>query len=185
MKLRTAAVALTTAALAVATVPAAFAAETASTTVSVTIAAGGLSIGAPPTASLGTVSAAVGAVASAGLGTVTVSDSRGSLLGWSVTAVTTTASMSTGGATPDTIALTTLGPLSWVTGTVTATGASLLSGVAAGAGGFLNNTTPIPVAVAAVAGGNGTYTYNPTLSLTVPPNTPAGTYSVVVTQTVS
>ncbi|HEX9969306.1 MAG TPA: hypothetical protein VGB03_04135 [Acidimicrobiales bacterium] len=185
MKARNAVIALTVAAGAIAAAPAALAAESANTTVSVTVAAGALSIGAPGSASLGSVSAAVGSVASANLGTVTVSDSRGSLLGWSVTAVTTTASMSTGGTTPHTIALTPAGPLSWATGTVTASGASLLSGVAAGAGGFLNNTTPIPVAVAALAAGGGTYTYNPTVSLTVPANAESGTYSVVVTQTVS
>lgn len=165
--------------------PLADAAETANTTLSVTIDVGSLSISAPATASLGTVSAGVGSTASAALGTVTVADSRGSLLGWSVTAVTTTASMSTGGATPKTIPLSATGPLGWVTGTVSATGGSLLSGVAAGGGGFLNNATAIPVANAVLTAGGGTYTYNPTLTLTVPSNTQVGTYSVVVTQTVA
>lgn len=165
--------------------PLAHAATTGNTTLSVTIDVGSLSISAPTTASLGTVSAAVGSTATANLGTVTVADSRGSLLGWSVTAVTTTSSMSTGGATPKTIALGPTGPLGWVTGSVTATGGSLLSGVAAGAGGFLNNATAIPVATAVLTAGGGTYTYNPTLTLTVPANTEAGTYSVVVTQTIA
>lgn len=165
--------------------PLAEAALTADTTLSVTIDTGTLSITAPGTASLGTVSAAVGSTATATLGTVTVSDSRGSLLGWSVTAKTTTTSMSTGGDTPDTIALGPTGPLGWATGTVSATGGSLLSGVAAGAGGFLNNSTAIPVATAALTAGGGTYTFNPTLTLTVPSNTAAGTYTVVVTQTVA
>lgn len=175
----------TVAAAAVATAPMAHAAETANTTLSVIIDGGTLSITAPASASLGNASAAVGSTTSAAIGTVTVSDTRGSLLGWSVTAVTTTAAMSTGGATPDTIALTPAGPLAWTTGAVTATGTSLLTGVSAGAGGMLNNTTPIPVAVSALASGGGTYTYNPTVLLTVPPNTKTGTYSVVVTQTVA
>lgn len=175
----------TMAAAAVAVAPVAHAAQTADTTLSVTIDAGTLSISAPVSASLGNASAAVGSTASAQIGTVTVSDTRGSLLGWSVTAATTTAAMSTGGATPKTIALTAAAPLAWTTGTVTATGASLLSGVSAGAGGFLNNTTPIAVAVSALGAGGGTYTYNPTVTLTVPPNTEVGTYSVVVTQTVA
>lgn len=175
----------TVAAASIALAPVAHAAETANTTLSVIIDGGVLSISAPASASLGTASAEVGGTAGAAIGTVTVSDTRGSLLGWSVTAVTTTAAMSTGGATPKTIALTPAGPLNWVTGTVAASGASLLTGVSAGAGGFLNNTTPIPVAVSALASGGGTYTYNPSVTLTVPPNTETGTYSVVVTQTVA
>lgn len=175
----------TAAAAALAIAPMAQAADTASTTLSVTIDAGTLSISAPPSASLGNASAALGSTASANIGAVTVSDTRGSLLGWSVTAVTETAAMSTGGETPDTIDLTATGPLAWATGTVTATGASLPSGVSAGGGGFLNNGTPIPVAVSALGAGGGTYTYNPLVTLTVPANTKTGTYSVVVTQTVA
>jgi hypothetical protein len=183
--LRRAIVVFSAGAVLTATVPLAHAALTADTTLSVTIDVGALSISAPANATLGTVSAAVGSTTNAALGTVTVADSRGSLLGWSVTAVTTTASMSTGGATPKTIALGPTGPLGWVTGTVSATSGSLLSGVTAGGGGFLNNSTAIPVANAVLTAGGGTYTYNPTLTLTVPSNTAAGTYTVVVTQTIA
>lgn len=179
------AIVLVAAAGALALVPSAQAALTANTTLSVTVDTGTLSISAPGTASLGNVSAAVGSTASTGLGTVTVADSRGTLLGWSVTALTTTANMSTGGATPSTIALSATGPLAWATGTVTAVGGSLLSGVTAGGGGFLNGSTAIPVATAVLTAGGGTYTYNPTLTLTVPANTAVGTYSVVVTQTIA
>jgi hypothetical protein len=153
------------------------------TTVSVTLA-GDLTISAPESVDLGSVSAAAGSTTSASLGTVTVSDGRGSLLGWNVTAATEASTMSTGGATPKTIALGATGPLGWVTGTVAASGPSLITGVAAGAGGFLS-TTPINVATAAATSGGGTYTYDPTLTFTVPANAQAGTYSVVVTQTVS
>lgn len=155
-----------------------------STTISVTLQAGNLTIAAPDAASLGTISVAPGSVATAAMGETTVTDTRGTLLGWSVTALTTTASMSTGGATPKTIALTAAGPLGLVTGTVTAGTGSLLTGVSAGAGGFLNNTTPTPVAVSVLGAGGGTYTYNPSLTFTVPSNAAAGAYSVVVTQTV-
>jgi hypothetical protein len=177
-------VALTVAAAGMAVAPAAQA-ETAKTTLSVTIGVGALTISAPSSASLGSTTAAVGATAAAQIGEVTVTDTRGSLLGWSVTAVTDTDSMSTGGEDPDTILLTAVAPLLWETGTVSASGGSLLSGVSAGAGGFLNNATPIPVAVSTLGNGGGIYTYNPTVTLAVPPNTVAGTYSVVVTQTVS
>ncbi|HVF75961.1 MAG TPA: hypothetical protein VM938_13025 [Acidimicrobiales bacterium] len=175
---------LTAAAATLSLAPAALAADD-STTVSVTLQAGSLTIAAPDAASLGTISVAPGSVATAAMGETTVTDARGTLLGWSVTALTTTASMSTAGATPKTIPLTAAAPLGLVTGTVTAGTGSLLSGVSAGAGGFLNNTTPVPVAVSLLGAGGGTYTYNPTLTFTVPPNTEAGTYSVVVTQTVS
>jgi hypothetical protein len=164
----------------VAVAPLALAADT---TVTVALA-GDLTISAPASLDMGTVSAAAGSTKSATMGTVTVTDGRGSLLGWNVTAVTTTASMSTGGGAPKTIALGTTGPLSWVTGTVTPATGSLPTGVAAGAGGFLS-TTSIPVATAAVSAGGGTYTYTPTVALVVPANAEAGTYSVVVRQTVS
>lgn len=168
---------------AIATVAAAPAASAADTTVSVTVG-GDLTISAPSTANLGSVAALPGATASAALGNVTVADGRGTLLGWNVTAVTATSTMSTGGATPKTIALSATGPLGWTTGAITPSGSSPITGVAAGAGGFLS-TTPIPVATALVTTGQGTYTYNPTLTFTTPVGAQAGTYSVVVTQTVS
>ena len=180
MKIRRLALLTVAAAGVAAVVPVAHAADT---TVSVTLS-GDLTISAPASVNLGTVSAGAGSTTSASLGTVTVADGRGSLLGWNVTAVTTTSTMSTGGATPKTIALGATGPLGWVTGTVAASGPSLITGVAAGAGGFLS-TTAIPVATAVATSGGGTYTYNPTLTFTVPANSQAGTYSVVVTQTVS
>lgn len=181
---RIALVSITAAALGLAAVPAA-SADSDNTTISLQIVTGNLTIAAPESVSLGTVGAAPGSTATGNLGATTVTDSRGTLLGWSVTALTTTSSMSTGGATPKTIPLTAAGPLGWVTGTVTAGTGSLLSGVSAGAGGFLNNTTPTPVAVSVLGAGGGTYTYNPTLTFTTPANVEAGTYSVVVTQTVS
>lgn len=173
-------IALALAAVSVALAPLARAADT---TVSVTIG-GDLTISAPGSANLGTVSAVPGDTKTGSLGEVTVTDGRGSLLGWNVTAVTTTSTMSTGDATPKTITLGATGPLGWVTGTVTANGSSLITGVSAGAGGFLS-TTAIPVATALATNGSGSYTYNPTLTFTTPVGAQAGTYSVVVTQTVS
>jgi hypothetical protein len=158
-------------------------ARAADTTVSVTIG-GNLTIAAPSSVDMQTVSAVPGSTKTASLGEVTVTDARGTLLGWSVTAATATSTMSTGGATPKTISLGATGPLGWVTGAVTASGTSPITGVAAGAGGFLS-TTAIPVATALVTSGGGAYTYNPTLTFTTPVGAQAGTYSVVVTQTVS
>lgn len=158
-------------------------AQAADTTVTVTLA-GDLTISAPANVNLGTVSAAAGSTATKVAAPVTVTDGRGSLLGWNVTAVTTTATMSTGETTPKTIALGATGPLSWVTGTVTASGSSAITGVSAGLGGFLS-TTAIPVATAVALAGGGTYTYEPTIALVVPANAQAGTYSVIVRQTVA
>lgn len=161
----------------------AHAATTADTTLNVTLN-GSLSISAPASASL-VGSVAPGTVITGNLGTTTVEDTRGSLLGWTVTAVTD-GDLRTAGNTA-TISLGTLpagGPLTWATGTITATSGSL-TGVSAGAGGSLNPASPITVAVAALGAGGGTYTYNPTLTLTVPAGTVAGSYTAVVTQTVS
>lgn len=172
-----------TAALAVALCAAAAPASAAdsSTTVTATLTGGSLTISAPSTAAL-SGSAAAGSILTAPMGKTTVADSRGSLLGWNVTAVTLTGSMTT--STGDSIPLAATGPLGLVTGTITAEGGSLLSGVGAGAGGNLS-TTAVAVATAALNSGGGTYSYDPTLTLTVPPNTKAGAYQVTVVQTVS
>lgn len=168
-------------AMAAALVPAAHAEDT---TTTATVTAGTLSMSAPSSANLGSGTASTGSIISGKLGTTEVADSRGSLLGWTVTAASTTAEMSTGGTSPKTIALGTTGPLAWNTGTVTASGSSLLGGVSAGLPGVVT-TTAITAATAALGAGGGTYTYNPTLALTVPPNTETGTYGVVIRQTVA
>ena len=112
------------------------------------------------------------------LGTTTVTDNTGSLLGWTVTADATAL---TGTDTGATIAKTNM---LWLTGTVSATATGLLSGVTAGAGGAFG-AAPVPVAASVANFGGGSYTYPATVTLTVPVNTLADTYTTVVTQTIA
>lgn len=160
------------------------ASDSGSTTLTATLTGGSLSIAAPSTASL-SGSAGEATVITGSMGTTTVTDDTGSLLGWSVTATATDLSDVVNSTTTYTIPLSDTGPLTLATGTITAVGSSLLTGVAAGAGGDLNPTTAITVATAVAGDGGGSYSYDPTLTLTVPANTYAGTYTSTITQTVT
>ena len=163
-------------------------AQTDSTTVTVSLTgASTLSLDAP-TSATASGSAAPGSAINVAVGTTTVTDNRGSLLGWAVTATSTdlttdgtdtgtTAGDGTGETIPS-VAMT------WATGTIAASGTSLLSGVAVGAGGpFTTTSTAVPVAVSALGSGGGTFTYPATVALVVPPNVLAGTYTATITQT--
>lgn len=160
------------------------AAANAGTTVNVNLTGGTLSVTEPSTAATLSGSAAAGTVLTQALGSTTVTDNRGTLQGWTVTAVTS-GNLTNAGATHSISLGTTIagGPLNMVTGAVTANGTSLLTGVGAGAGGSLNPVSAITVATGANLAGGGSYSYNPTLTFTVPPNTFADNYSTVVTQT--
>jgi hypothetical protein len=161
-------------------------AANAGTTVNVNLTGGALSVTEPSAAATLSGSAAAGTVLTQSLGSSTVTDDRGTLAGWTVTAKTS-GDLANAGNT-HTISLGTAiagGPLNMATGAVTANGTSLLTGVGAGAGGSLNPSAAITVATGASLAGGGSYSYNPTLTFTVPPNTFADNYSTVVTQTVS
>jgi len=121
------------------------------------------------------------------MATMQVEDLRGSLAGWSLTALTS-GDLVTGGSPSRTIALGTSnvgGPLTLTTGTITAVGISSLLNVSAGAGGSLNPTQPVTVASALLGFGGGTYTFTPTVRLTPPANTYAGNYTTTVTFTLT
>lgn len=160
------------------------------TVLTVNLSGGSLLISAPATATLTGAAGSVAAgsvVGPTSMGTTTVTDNRGTLAGWNVTAVTTGDLVST--ATPShTISLGTAalgGPLVMATGTVSASGGSILGSVAAGAGGSLNPSSAVTVATAPLASGGGSYTYAPTLTLTVPANTYAAPdYTTTITQSV-
>jgi hypothetical protein len=121
------------------------------------------------------------------MGQVQVQDNRGSLAGWTLTALTS-GNLSTGGGSPRTIALgssTVGGPLVLATGTMTAVAPAILVGVTSGPGGSLNPTQPVTVASALAGTGGGTYNMTPTLTLTPPGNTVAGTYTTTLTFTLA
>lgn len=139
--------------------------------------AASLAIAVPDNPSAVSGSVTTGSAVPVTLGSTTVTDNTGSLLGWTVTADATDLS---DGAT-NTIAKTNM---AWVTGTITAGSTGLLSGVSAGGGGVFG-VTPVTVATALANFGGGSYSYPATVTLTVPVNTKAATYSTTVTQTIA
>jgi hypothetical protein len=165
------------------------AAQAAGTPVGVDLAVNttGLTISQPVTAVMLTGGATPGTVLTGALGRTTVTDGRGTLLGWTVTATTTGHLVST--TDPQhTISLGSTGlagPLRVGVPSVTSLATSLLQGVAPGAGGSLNPTTPVVLATALLGLGGGEYEFNPALTFTVPPNTYAETYQTVVVQTIA
>ena len=117
------------------------------------------------------------------MGQVQVQDNRGSLAGWTLSALAS-GNLTTGGASPQTIALGSSnvgGPLTLTTGSIVAVAPAILVGVTAGPGGSLNPTQPVTVATALPGTGAGTYNMTPTLTLTPPANAVAGTYTTTVT----
>lgn len=157
--------------------PAASAASGTAATFSLT--AGTLSISQPTTATIG--SAAAGALTLSGsLGPVTVTDTRGSTLGWTASVVSTDFTTGTSPGTYQTVAASSIayssGPGTAATGNVGAftpgTIASM-SATSAGTAGLWVGT------------GNNTVTWNPTLTFTLSPSQVAGTYSGTVTHSVA
>lgn len=161
------------------------------TTLTVNLSGGSLSISAPAAASM-SGSASAGSVLTGSLGTTRVTDNRGTLAGWTVSAVTGGNLVSAADPSKS-IALTAAGPLvsTVATADLATVGTSVLTGlsggatVAVGAGGGLNATTPSVLVTATSLAGGGSFDYTPSLTLTVPPNTYAASdYTVVVTQSV-
>ncbi|MGI8791744.1 MAG: hypothetical protein ACR2H3_00955 [Acidimicrobiales bacterium] len=104
----------------------------------------------------------------------TVTDNRGSLLGWTVTGSAT--DLVNGSYTiPKT-------GLAWATGTI-ATSNGSLTNVAVGAGGSMAST--FAVATALALAGAGTFTYPATITGVVPVNLGSGAYTGTVTQSVA
>jgi hypothetical protein len=155
----------------------------ASSTITVTLAAGTLSISEPVSASLGSATATINGTSVSGhLGTTTVTDSRASIGGWTVSisasnlsdgaghtvnankmkayiAVGDGPTLSSGGAVPTTLYSTSSGAL-----TLSTTGQS-----------FVTATTTLSNVV----------TFNPTILVTLDNTVIAGTYTGTITQTVA
>ncbi len=168
---KTIAAAVTGLALSAAAVVTPASADTTSTTI--TLTGGSLSIDAPSTAS-GSASVEPGTTMTVNLTDTTVVDNRGSLLGWTVTGSSTdftkdaTYSMPKAGFT-------------WATGTVASSNGSL-TGVAAGAGGSMGASFAVATAIAGA--GAGTFTYPATVTGLVPVNMKAGDYVATITQSI-
>lgn len=157
-----------------------------STVVAVNLGVGSLTLNAPASV---TISGTFGSASSFSqtMSTVEVQDGRGTLVGWTLTA-TTTGNLVTSSSPVRTIPLGSSnvgGPLTMTTGTITPVGVSSLLNVSAGAGGSLNPTQPVTVATALLGFGGGTYDFTPTVRLTPPANSYAGSYSTTVTFTLT
>lgn len=157
--------------------PSASAASGTAATFSLT--AGTLSISQPSTATLG--STAVGSLTFSGsLGPVTVTDMRGSTLGWTASVVSTDF---TTGATPGTYQTVAASSIAYASGTGTAATGDI--------GTFTTGVVPsMSSTTAGTAGiwvgtGNNIVTWNPTLTFTLSPSQVAGTYSGTVTHSVA
>ncbi|GAA1239946.1 hypothetical protein GCM10009665_33510 [Kitasatospora nipponensis] len=154
----------------------AFASGSGSTPVTVQIAAGTLDITVPTSSvNLGLVNVSGSPqTVSSQLGTISVTDGRGGTAGWTVSA---NAVDFTG---PQNISVSAPGSSSYsspnasVTGTATVTKSDLAP-----------LYPPGPVQVATGVSGINSATWNPTISVTLPANALAGTYSSTVTHSVS
>jgi len=144
--------------------------------VTVPVIGGALTITAPAGSSLGSVS--VGSILSADLGTVQVTDDRGFGAGWTATVSST--SFVTGGGTPaETIPV---GDASYnITALSQATGPATFTPVPV----TQLSTVPQPVVSATNVAGNTSVTWNPIITVTVPPSAIAGPYTATITHSVS
>jgi hypothetical protein len=148
----------------------AMAADTGDTSATFTLAGGSLDVTPAGTAALTDGAPGVASV-SGSLGTVGVSDTRGSIAGWVVSAESTTfvdgaGSVSTGVSYDS-------GAATSHTGTVTPTseGATSITAVA-------------PVAAGTQASGNNSASYSPTLTVVLPASALAGDYTGTVTTSI-
>lgn len=141
---------------------------------------GTLSIDGPATAA-GSASVAPGTVMTVNIGTTTLTDNRGSLLGWTATGASTDF-VKAATTTPAVAAYTMPKTLfTWTTGAIN-TANGLLSNVSASAGGSMGGE--FQVAAALLGSGSGSYTYPATVTGVVPVNMVAGAYVGTITQSV-
>lgn len=150
------------------------------TTTTFSLTAGTMSIDAPATAALGTFAAGTVTSVAGPLGVTTVTDNRGGLLSAQIITLTAGDFTTGAGGVNETILGATVtaksGPVAHTNTTATAvkvetTGAEVLSG-----------TT---IASFSAYNGNDVATYNPSITIPVPVTNSAGTYTGVITQTVT
>lgn len=141
-----------------------------------TVEAGGLAITVPVSADLGTTT--VSGAISAPLGEVRVDDTRGVLLGAYTASVSSTAFTTGTGTADETIAVENA---AYTAGVVTATGTV----VCAGSLQFALATTAKVAMEATGATGENSCAWNPTIDVTLPAETLAGTYTGTITHSVA
>ena len=142
-------------------------------TVTFTIASGNLTIDAAPSADLGSsVNLVAGATVSGALGNVVVSDTRNATLGWVASASSTDFTKAA-----DTLAKANA-TVSGVNTLVSSTGLAVSGGFVGAAASMAGSGGTVGTAVAL---GSNTATFNPTMSIVVPVNTPTGAYTGTLT----
>jgi len=150
---------------------------TGTTTASVTLVGGVLAITVPADAgSLGTANTSVNGVTISGsLGAVQVTDDRSAPAGagWVASAVSTAFAPATGPAIPAT-------QIGYVVGQATKVGTATYTGTDA-----TDLSVVQDVLTATAITGNNSATWNPTISVRVPPGLAAGTYSGTITHSVA
>ena len=147
------------------------AAPSGTTTTTFTLSSGTIDIAVPSNASLPAGNSGTTSV-SGQIGSVTVTDSRGNVLGWTASAASTGFTGDSG---------TTSTAVSYSSGAVSKTGTV----TAVSSGTVALTTVPAPVVVGTLVVGNNTATWNPTLTVTLPPNSLAGNYTGTVTTSVA
>ena len=113
------------------------------------------------------------------LADVTITDARGSLVGWSVTATMTNLALA-GGGTNSTIQASNMA-VSPICAPVSATTGSATGITAGAASQAFGGATPVALCSAAVGEGGGTYAVDGGLNLTVPATIRSGSYSSTIT----
>jgi hypothetical protein len=146
----------------------------ASTTITLTVAGGGLSISAPASGTFGTVASPSNATLE--MGAVTVTDARGASAGasWTATALISALTHSDGTTTIPATLFRYTADIPTKTGTVTLTelAASAFDSAAS-------------VVSATLITGNNTAVWTPLISIPVPSGTPTGTYTGTITHSVT
>lgn len=151
--------------------------------VTFTLTGGGITISAPSAdAALtgGVVGSVVNTSLSGSLGSTTVTDARGGVTGWTST-ITGSAFTSTNGTIPVSAAKVFVAAPIVPTGIAVVTSGTYVSE----ATGLTLSATAQPFVTATAVVGNNAATFNPTIAVAIPSNAVAGTYTGVVTQTVS
>lgn len=151
--------------------------------VTFSLTGGSLAIAEPGDATLtaGALSGLVGTSFTGALGNTTVTDTRGGILGWSSTIAQTTAF------TDGTTTIPAANVKAWVGSAIVPTGVAVVT-----SGTYLTELTGLALTgtaqtfvTATAVVGNNSATFNPSIAVTVPTDATAGTYTGVITQTVS
>jgi hypothetical protein len=146
------------------------------------VSTGGITVSGPTSVTMPavTIDGISDKVSSAALGPVEVADTGGAASGWTLTATATRWTLD--GDPADRLPA---GAFAAAPPAPSTPDGSVMTGVAAGAGGTLLPATPVTVMSAAPGGGVGTYRQSPVLSLTVPVTASSGVYRSVITLSAS